>query len=312
MNFQDIKIKKIDTGDIAMLKSNIKNNDENLLLLVNETLNFFNPIQDGLNKELCKNNSYAKELVTDAGKTINFGNCIISEGNELLDCTPWKHWKSIDDEINYSNFELETADMFHFGPSVLLCLHDIYPGTQKLTTPILGAVKQKALNYIDMEIDYFVNQEQGLNKAILESIAAWSTALGAYASQMFRLKLYSKEQETIFWDCTGLEAMAKETVLSMLSLMHTLINIHSMLFGTTYKMSLERIKAIYVVKNCLNKLRSKNGYKEGFYIKDWFGKEDNEAALEIAETTKGLGINVLMEKLDIKYAEVVEAHKRNK
>lgn len=312
MKFEDIEIKKIDTDDIAILKSNIKNNDENLLLLVNETLNFFNPIQDGLNKELCKNDSYAKELVTDTGKSINFGNCIISEGNELLDCTPWKHWKSIDDEINYSNFELETADVFHFGPSIFLCLHDIYPDTQKLTVPILGAVKQKALNYIDMEIEYFVNQEEGLNKAILESIAAWSTALGAYASQMFRLKLYSKEQETIFWDCTGLEAMAKETVLSMLSLMHTLINIHSMLFKTTYRVSLERIKTIYVVKNCLNKLRSKNGYKEGFYIKDWFGKEDNEVALEIAEVTEGLGINVLMEKLDTKYAEVVEAHKRNK
>ena len=78
MNLQDIKIKKIDTGDIAMLKSNIKNNDENLLLLVNETLNFFNPLQDGLNKELCKNDNYAKELSTNTGKLINFGNCIIS------------------------------------------------------------------------------------------------------------------------------------------------------------------------------------------------------------------------------------------
>lgn len=312
MNFQDIKIKKIDTGDIAMLKSNIKNNDENLLLLVNETLNFFNPIQDGLNKELCKNDNYAKELSTNTGKLINFGNCIISEGNELLDCTPWKHWKSIDDEINYSNFELETADMFHFGPSVFLCLHDIYPGTQKLTNPVLTYTKNIILNFIDNEFIYFVNQEQGLNKAVLETIASWATYIGTRMSQMFRVKLYSNESETLFWDCTRLKTMAKQAVPEILAMMHTLISIHSMLFGTTYKMSLERIKAIYVVKNCLNKLRSKNGYKEGFYIKDWFGKEDNEAALEIAETTEGLGINVLMEKLDIKYAEVVEAHKRNK
>lgn len=67
-----------------------------------------------------------------------------------------------------------------------------------------------------------------------------------------------------------------------------------------------------MVKNCLNRLRSKNGYKEGFYLKDWLGREDNDVALEIAEVTEGLGINVLMEKLDIKYAEVVEAHKRSK
>jgi dimeric dUTPase (all-alpha-NTP-PPase superfamily) len=39
----------------------------------------------------------------------------------------------------------------------------------------------------------------------------------------------------------------------------------------------------YIVKNCLNKFRQDNGYKDGSYIKDWKGKEDNAIAYEIAE-----------------------------
>lgn len=306
--FKDVK--KIGVSDIKMLRSNIENIGENYKMLADALLTFFNPIQDGLNKKLCKNDSYAKELVTDTGKTINFGNCIISEANELLDCAPWRHWKDIDAEINYSNLELEMTDKFHFIPSVLLCLWDIYPDTQKQTVAFLDKVKSNSLAFVDREIIHYKEQEQGLNKPVIESIAAYSALYGALTSQMFRLKLYSEESKTIHYDCTGLEGMAKENVSTGIAILHLLVSIHSMLFGTTYKLSLERIKSLYVVKNCLNMLRAKNGYKEGFYIKDWFGKEDNEVALEIAAKTEGLGINILMEKLDEKYAEVVAAHKK--
>ena len=112
--FKDVK--KIGVNDIKMLRSSIENIGENYKMLADALLTFFNPIQDGLNKKLCKNDSYAKELVTDTGKTINFGNCIISEANELLDCAPWRHWKDINAEINYSNLELEMTDKFHFIP----------------------------------------------------------------------------------------------------------------------------------------------------------------------------------------------------
>lgn len=40
----------------------------------------------------------------------------------------------------------------------------------------------------------------------------------------------------------------------------------------------------YIVKNSLNELRQKYGYKDGTYIKDWNGKEDNVIAYEIAYT----------------------------
>ena len=47
-------------------------------------------------------------------------------------------------------------------------------------------------------------------------------------------------------------------------------------------MSNEDVYIAYIVKNCLNKFRQDNGYKDGLYIKDWNGKEDNVIAYEIA------------------------------
>lgn len=47
-------------------------------------------------------------------------------------------------------------------------------------------------------------------------------------------------------------------------------------------MSNEDVYIAHIVKNCLNKFRQDNGYKDGLYIKDWNGKEDNVIAYEIA------------------------------
>ena len=48
------------------------------------------------------------------------------------------------------------------------------------------------------------------------------------------------------------------------------------------EMSNEDVYIAYIVKNCLNKFRQDNGYKDGSYIKDWNGREDNVVAYEIA------------------------------
>lgn len=48
------------------------------------------------------------------------------------------------------------------------------------------------------------------------------------------------------------------------------------------EMSNEDVYVAYIVKNCLNKFRQDNGYKDGLYIKDWNEKEDNVIAYEIA------------------------------
>lgn len=42
----------------------------------------------------------------------------------------------------------------------------------------------------------------------------------------------------------------------------------------------------YMVKNCLNYFRTENGYKDGTYVKNWDGEEDNVVAYRLASTLK--------------------------
>ena len=58
-------------------------------------------------------------------------------------------------------------------------------------------------------------------------------------------------------------------------------NILKMIF-LKLEMSNEDVYIAYITKNCLNKFRQDNGYKDGSYIKVWNGKEDNVVAFEIA------------------------------
>jgi hypothetical protein len=37
----------------------------------------------------------------------------------------------------------------------------------------------------------------------------------------------------------------------------------------------------YVGKNVLNFFRQDHGYKDGYYIKEWHGKEDNEHLVDV-------------------------------
>lgn len=49
-------------------------------------------------------------------------------------------------------------------------------------------------------------------------------------------------------------------------------------------MSLETLYTAYVGKNVLNFFRQDNGYKEGTYIKQWQGREDNEHLVELSQS----------------------------
>ncbi|WP_418179732.1 dUTP diphosphatase [Aliarcobacter lanthieri] len=78
------------------------------------------------------------------------------------------------------------------------------------------------------------------------------------------------------------------------------------------EMSNEDIYIAYITKNCLNKFRQDNGYKEGTYQKIWNGKEDNVVAFEIANE---LGANEelfgqLYKKLETYYNEEVLKNKK--
>jgi dimeric dUTPase (all-alpha-NTP-PPase superfamily) len=51
------------------------------------------------------------------------------------------------------------------------------------------------------------------------------------------------------------------------------------------ELSGDQLFKLYVGKNVLNTFRQNNGYKDGTYIKEWSGKEDNEYLTEIMDKT---------------------------
>jgi len=57
---------------------------------------------------------------TKLGKDINWLRCIHMEVAELIDSTPWKHWKNIDDKCDMQNLHIELVDIWHFIMSFAL------------------------------------------------------------------------------------------------------------------------------------------------------------------------------------------------
>ncbi len=52
--------------------------------------------------------------VSKNSKVIDWYRCIYMESCELIDSYPWKHWKSIDAEVDRENIKIETVDIWHF------------------------------------------------------------------------------------------------------------------------------------------------------------------------------------------------------
>jgi dimeric dUTPase (all-alpha-NTP-PPase superfamily) len=65
---------------------------------------------------------------------------------------------------------------------------------------------------------------------------------------------------------------------------------------------IENLYKRYVVKNQLNTFRQQNGYKDGSYIKNWDGVEDNVVAFEIMDLNPSITPSDLYKKLDSKYS----------
>ena len=72
-------------------------------------------------------------------------------------------------------------------------------------------------------------------------------------------------------------------------------------------MNLDDLYVAYVGKNVLNFFRQDNGYKEGTYIKNWAGREDNEHLVELAaelEKSAGDFSEQLYQALDSRYKKL--------
>jgi len=258
--------------------------------------------QNDLNIELAGEN-YALELMTDKGKHINYGDCLLSEANEIQDSTPWKHWKA--GEFNKLNINTEIVDNFHFAPSVLLTImarleeyknisEDIY----KNSTPLE--------NYRE-DLEIMCKSEDMLYTYIKNN-------LFSLAVNTSNLYLAARVNAGLMMHPDRLANLSSLTLgILKNSLLLYMINNDI----TDAKVAIDSIYRQYLVKNVLNSFRNKNGYKEGYYIKIWEdGKEDNDVAFEIVKNAGDIH-NALLEdflnqKLEEAYAAVLVGNFVNK
>ena len=66
-------------------------------------------------------------------------------------------------------------------------------------------------------------------------------------------------------------------------------------------LSFNWLQKLYIGKNCLNKFRQDNGYKEGTYVKVWNGDEDNVVMVSILEQMENVSFDELYNKLEEAY-----------
>lgn len=239
---------------------------ENLEYIGN-VINLITIKQHKLNTELAGEN-YAFDLMTDKGKHINYGDCLLSEANEIQDSMDWKHWKF--GNFNKLNINTEVIDNFHFAPSVLLTIsvrleeyHSISSDIYKNSAPLLNYKEDLEIMCKSEDILY------GYIKNNLFSLAV----------NISNLYLAARVNAGLMMHPDRLASLSSLT-LGVLknSLLLYMIN-NDM---TDAKEAIDSIYRSYLVKNVLNSFRNNNGYKEGTYKKIWNGEEDNDVAFRIA------------------------------
>lgn len=72
-------------------------------------------------------------------------------------------------------------------------------------------------------------------------------------------------------------------------------------------LSWNQLQRMYAAKNVLNIFRQDNGYKEGHYVKNWGGEEDNVFLEKVLEANPNLGFGDLYATLKKQYAHVVRS-----
>lgn len=98
------------------------------------------------------------------GKEIDWLRCIHMEVAELIDSTPWKHWKNINAEPDMNNIHVELVDIWHFLMSYILQetnvpkavslvnTHCIYEAVEDIDVKLMVKEAEK-LSYISLAIE---------------------------------------------------------------------------------------------------------------------------------------------------------------
>jgi len=74
---------------------------------------------------------------TKNGRVINWKRCIYMECAEMIDSFSWKHWKSLNQEADWDNLQIEVVDVWHFIISLAI---------EDYSTTFQGGIEDLALD----------------------------------------------------------------------------------------------------------------------------------------------------------------------
>ena len=193
---------------------------------------------------------------TKNGKEINWKRCIYMECAEMIDSFSWKHWKSIHQEPDWDNLQIEVVDVWHFIISLAI---------ENYAQNFRGGIEDLAIHI--SQLDSFMkldvkNESFDTQKNVIQKVET--------------IMLLTLQKEN-----TNIEELIRE--FFDLVLMSGL--------------DLETLYRLYVGKNILNQFRQDNGYKEGTYVKEWSGQEDNVVMKKLWEEDANLKPDTLYKEL---------------
>jgi len=213
-----------------------------------------------LQKQLNDNTNGANwELgVNKFNKEINWLRCIHMEVAELVDSTPWKHWKNIASNPDMENIHIELVDIWHFLMSYILQETNIPKAVSMTNTHCI----YEAVDICGIDIQLVITEAEKLSYIAL-------------AIETGNMPPFSGVERFIdqFFRCCKISGL-----------------------------SFSWLQKIYIGKNCLNKFRQDNGYKEGTYIKVWNGKEDNVVMMSVLGELDSLTFDEVYQKLQEEYS----------
>ncbi|MEA3513403.1 MAG: dUTP diphosphatase [Campylobacterota bacterium] len=92
-------------------------------------------------------------------KEINWLRCIHMEVSELIDSTPWKHWKNISEKPDLNNLHIELVDVWHFLMSYILQETNIPKAVSLVNTHCI----YEAIDVDDIDVKLIVKEAEKLS-----------------------------------------------------------------------------------------------------------------------------------------------------
>ena len=131
--------------------------------------------------------------ITKNGRVINWRRCIYMECAEMIDSFSWKHWKSLNQEADWDNHQIEVIDVWHFIMSLAI---------ENYSQELKGGIEDLAINIarldtfskIDLQSATFDTQDNVIAKVeniMLLSLSKGSLELEELISEFFDLVVMS-------------------------------------------------------------------------------------------------------------------------